>query len=548
MNRMKRFIGFWLAICPGLLCGQEVVTTAVGLQQHHDGRQARPPMMGWSSWNTYRVKISADIIKRSADAMVEQGLDTVGYRYINIDDGFFGGRDADGRLLSHPEKFPDGMKEVADYIHSKGLKAGIYSDAGANTCGSIWDNDAYGIGVGLWGHQQHDLDLMLKEWGFDFLKVDFCGGDKLGQDIEERYTSIYKGILATGRTDVRYNICRWAFPGTWAIRLGDSWRISGDISNNFKSVKRIISKNLYLAQYASPGHYNDMDILEIDRGLTLEQERTHFSMWCIMSSPLMIGCNMQTIRKESLALIKNEELIAINQDPLGLQARVVAYSGNGMVLAKPLGDKRGCVRAVALYNPSDEPTVMRVDFRDLCLEGKVMVRDLWQHKDLGTFQKDYETTVPACGTVVLKVVGEKAYAPSRYEGEYAFMNAFYEDAYYPEKDTKLLAKREEASGRHVMTGIGGSPDNWAEFREVYSPKRQQATLRIHYFTAEPKSFDLSVNGKSVRSLSFQPTKGKKAGVTSLSIQLEEGDNVIRLSNQQATGPDVDKIEVIMKAR
>ena len=280
-----------------------------------DAQQGRAPMMGWSSWNTYRVKISSEIIKQSADAMVEKGLDKVGYQYINIDDGFFGGRDENGRLFCNPEKFPNGMKEVADYIHSKGLKAGIYSDAGANTCGSIWDNDTFGIGVGLWGHQQRDLDLFLKEWGYDFLKVDFCGGDKLGQDKKERYTSVYEGIQATGRTDVRYNICCWAFPGTWAINMGDSWRIHGDITNKFRSVKQIIDKNLYFAQYASPGHYNDMDILEIDRGLTLEQERTHFSMWCIMSSPLMIGCNMKTIRDESLAIIKNEELIVINQDP-----------------------------------------------------------------------------------------------------------------------------------------------------------------------------------------------------------------------------------------
>lgn len=511
-----------------------------------EAQQARPPMMGWSSWNTFRVKISSDIIKGSADAMVEKGLDKVGYQYINIDDGYFGGRDENGRLLPHPEKFPNGMKEVADYIHSKGLKAGIYSDAGANTCGSIWDKDTYGVGVGLWGHQQHDLDLFLKEWGYDFIKVDFCGGDKLGQDIEDRYTSIYKGIQATGRNDIRYNICRWAFPGTWAIKMGDSWRIHADINNNFNTVKKIINKNLYLAQYVSPGHYNDMDMLEIDRGLTPEQERTHFSIWCIMSSPLMIGCNMKTISDESLVLIKNKELIALNQDPLGMQARVVAYSGNGIVLAKPLQDKRSGIRAVALYNPSDEETTMRVNFKDLCLAGKVTVRDLWKQEDLGSFSGGYETKVPANGTVVLKIEGKKPVVPTTYEGEYAFMNAFYEDDYYPEKNTKLLGQRKEASGGHVMTGIGGSEDNWAEFREVYSPKKQKATLRIHYFSDALKSFDLTVNGAASQPLSFKPSVGAKAGILTLPVELEEGDNTIRFSNPNEIGPDVDKIEVIMK--
>lgn len=519
--------------------------TSMSLQ----AQQARPPMMGWSSWNTFRVNISEDVIKGSADAMVEKGLDKVGYKYINVDDGFFGGRDQDGNLLAHSEKFPNGMKVVADYIHSKGLKAGIYSDTGANTCGSIWDADTYGVGVGLWGHQQRDIDLYLKDWGYDFIKVDFCGGDKLSQDPKERYTSIYKAIQATGRTDVRYNICRWAFPGTWAITFADSWRILGDITNNFGSVKGLINKNLYLAQYVSPGHYNDMDMLEIDRGLTMEQERTHFGMWCIMSSPLMIGCNMKTIKDESLAVIKNEELIALNQDPLGMQARVVAYSGKGIVLAKPLQDKRGGIRAVAFYNPSDEETTMKVDFnKDLCLDGEVTVRDLSLRKDLGTFKGVYEAKVPANGTVIMKVEGKKWHAPTVYEGEYAFMNIFFEDGYYPEKNTRLLGQKKEASGGHYMTGIGGSEENWAEFREVYSPRKQKATMRVHYFADAPKSFDLTVNGTSQKAVAFKAIKDAQAGYVDVPVMLEEGDNTIRFSNAKEQGADIDKIELRMKTR
>lgn len=512
-------------------------------------QQARPPMMGWSSWNTFRVHISEDIIKGSADAMVEKGLNKVGYCYINIDDGFFGGRDQNGQLLYHPTKFPNGMKVVADYIHSKGLKAGIYTDTGGDTCGSIWDKDAFGVGVGLWGHQQRDLDLYLKEWGYDFIKVDFCGGDRLKQDPKERYISIYNAIQATGRTDVRYNICRWAFPGTWAINLADSWRILADITNSFHSVKGLINKNLYLAQYVSPGHYNDMDMLEIDRGLTLDQERTHFGMWCIMSSPLMIGCNMKTIRDESLEIIKNEELIALNQDVLGMQARVVEYSGKGIVLAKPLQDKRGGIRAVALYNPSDEETTMRVDFnKNLSLDGAVTVRDLFQHKDLGTFKGFYETNVPAHSTVILKIEAKKWHAPTVFEGEYAFMNIFCENDYYPEKNTRLLGQSKEASGGHYMTGIGGSEENWAEFRDVYSPRKQKATLRIHYFADSPKSFDLSLNGASSQALAFKAIGAGKPGYLDVPVMLEEGENKIRFSNAKEIGPDIDKIELRMKTR
>ena len=532
-TRMKKVI---------FLLGVGLLSASMSLK----AQSPRPPMMGWSSWNTFRVKISEDIIKGSADAMVEKGLDKVGYQYINIDDGFYGGRDENGRLLIHPVKFPNGLKVVADYIHSKGLKAGIYSDAGANTCGSIWDADKFGIGVGLWGHQQRDIDLYFKDWGFDFIKVDFCGGDKLDQNPKERYLSIYNSIQATGRKDVRYNICRWAFPGTWAIGIADSWRILGDITNNFNSVRNLINKNLYLAQYASPGHYNDMDMLEIDRGLSLEQERTHFGMWCIMSSPLMIGCNMRTIRDASLDIIKNEEIIALNQDSLGIQARVVAYSGTGIVLAKPIQNRRGGIRAVALYNPTDKETTMRVDFKDICLEGNVTVRDLWQHKDLGTFKGFYETKVPAHCTEILKIEGKKWIAPTIYEGEYAFMNIFFEDGYYPEKNTKLLGVNKEASGKHVMTGIGGSEENWAEFRGVYSPKQQKATIRVFYFADSSKSFDISLNGKTIQTLQFKPVNAGKAGFVNVPVMLEKGDNCIRFSNSKEIGPDIDKIELIMK--
>ena len=512
-------------------------------------RSGRPPMMGWSSWNTFRVNISEDIIKGSADALIEKGLDKVGYRYINIDDGFFGGRDEKGHLLAHPERFPNGMKVVADYIHSKGLRAGIYSDAGSNTCGSIWDDDEFGIGVGLWGHQQQDINTFFKEWGFDFIKVDFCGGDKLNQDPKERYTSIYESIQATGRTDIRYNICRWAFPGTWAIKMADSWRILADITNNFYSVKSIINKNLYLGQYASSGHYNDMDMLEIDRGMSLEEERTHFGIWCIMSSPLMIGCNMRTIRDESLEIIKNEEIIALNQDSLGMQAKVVAYSGAGIVLAKPLQEKWGTIRAIAMYNPSDSETTMKVAFKDLCLEGEVAIRDLWKHKDLGIFKNEYETKVPAHGVVMLKAEGQKWLAPVIYEGEYAFMNMFFEDDYYPEKNTKFVVERRGASGKHVVTGIGGAQDNWAEFRNVYSPEKQDAVLHIFYCSKEKRFLDLSLNSKFLKTVDFKSSGGNDIFTyVDIPICLNKGENCIRFSNSKEIGPDIDKIELIMKKR
>jgi hypothetical protein len=286
------------------------------------------PIMGWSSWNTYRVNICDSLIRKQADAIINTGLKDFGYNYINIDDGFFGWRDSLGIMHSHPQRFPDGMKPVADYIHRLGLKAGIYSDAGSNTCGSIWDKDKNGVGSGLYGHEEQDAILYFKDWGFDFIKIDYCGaGQELELDEQRRYTEIRNVINKVGCNGVQINICRWAFPGTWAKDIASSWRISSDISNKWSSVKYIIDKNLYLSAYAKDGHYNDMDMLEIGRGLSQNEEEVHFGMWCIMSSPLLIGCDLTSISPSSLTLLKNNELIAIDQDTLGLQANVVQHVG-----------------------------------------------------------------------------------------------------------------------------------------------------------------------------------------------------------------------------
>ena len=190
-----------------------------------------PPVMGWSSWNTYRVNIDEALIRKQADAMVGLGLKESGYRYVNIDDGFFGYRDEKGRLHTHPQRFPNGLKGVAAYIHSLGLQAGIYSEAGANTCGSIWDADKHGIGVGLYGFERQDADLFFNEWGFDFIKIDYCGaGQQLELDEQERYTEIVRAIREVCPRNISLNICRWAYPGTWVRNLARSWRISPDIA------------------------------------------------------------------------------------------------------------------------------------------------------------------------------------------------------------------------------------------------------------------------------------------------------------------------------
>ena len=526
--------------------------TLLLLSAIHAGAQSsqpiNPPVMGWSSWNTYRIHISEDLIKRQADAMVSLGLKDVGYRYINIDDGFFGYRDEQGVLQTHPERFPKGVKCVADHIHSLGLKAGIYSDAGANTCGSLWDADPNGVGVGLYGHEKQDADLYFNQWGFDFIKIDYCGaGQQLDLDERERYTAISKAIQEVCPHDISVNICRWAFPGTWARSLARSWRISGDIAPSWSSVKSIIRKNLYLSAYAGGGHYNDMDMLEIGRGLTQTEEEVHFGLWCLMSSPLLIGCDLTTIPEASLRLLKNKELIALNQDPLGLQAYVVQHEGEGYVLVKDIEQLRGNVRAAALYNPSDRSCTFRVPLDLLELGGKVKVRDLVKQKDEKAVQEHLSYTLPPHSVKVLRLKAEQRLEPTRYEAEWAYL-PLYNDL---GKQKRIISPQlfEKASGRMIVTHIGGSKGNYMEWNNVYSDKGGCYTLSIAYLPPETgtrevndRLIEVEVNGHAyppVKKLVRNRSKG--ICTVSLSIRLNPGYNTIRLGSSYTWTPDIDCI-------
>ena len=374
---------------------------------HSKVLRPKVPIMGWASWNNYRVNINENIIKAQADALVETGLRKAGYNYINIDDGFFGGRDKNGKLLVHKDRFSKGMKDLADYIHEKGLKAGIYTDAGINTCASYWDKDTIGVGMGLYGHEREDLTLMLKDWDYDFIKVDWCGGEWLGLNDETRYTKIGK-IIREIKPEAVYNICRWEFPGEWVISTADSWRISGDIANTFESVMHIVDQNADLWKYSGPGHVNDMDMLQVGRGMSFEEDKTHFSMWCMLSSPLIAGNDLTNISKETLEILTNDELIAINQDPLVYQARRMKDNGDTEVWAKPLISTMSGKVAVALLNRSERNQEITFQMEEVGIDSgkKYKVRDLWKHKDLIFNEDKLSMEVPAHGIVVLKIQGE----------------------------------------------------------------------------------------------------------------------------------------------
>lgn len=513
------------------------------------------PTMGWSSWNTFALNISESIIKQQALLMNKRGLSAVGYDHINIDDGYFGGRDKKtGKLLIHPTRFPNGLKPVADYIHKQGLKAGIYSDGGRNTCGSYHGGDKMGIGVGLYGHDQQDCDFFFKDCGFDFIKVDFCGGDpihnadKLDLDERERYEAIAKAIENTGREDVKLNICRWAYPGNWAHDISASWRTTGDINASWNSVKSIISENLYMSAYCYGGHYNDMDMLEVGVGnfsgnteQVKEENRTHFGMWCIMSSPLLIGCNISSLTSSSLNLLKNEELIELNQDPLHLQAYVAKHEGNTYVLVKDMRKLYGKTRAVALYNPSDKAVDIEVKFADIDLGGKVEVRDLFEKKDIGTMEGELSMSVPAHGTRIYMLTAERRLERELYEAEAGYLGK-YQEIFNNQSYKSAICENNGACSGGVYAGwLGSDPKNDLSWRNVYSDQGGKYAMDIKCISGEQRNITVEVNGKEVATLSFNSGNWNTVQTKSVNVDLKQGENIVRLYNKSASAwmPNVD---------
>ncbi len=363
-------------------------------------QKSKPPIMGWSSWNHFHININEQMVRGQADAMISSGLYNAGYRFINIDDGYFGGRDSSGKLFSDQKKFPSGMRSLADYIHSKGLKAGIYTDAGKNTCGSIYDKDPNGFGVGIYGHVEQDCNLFFKDWNYDFLKVDWCGGERMKLDEQTEYTKIINEVKAINKNLV-FNVCRWKFPGEWAIKIADSWRISGDIRENFSSILKIIDLNADLYKYASPGHYNDMDMLQVGRGMSYEEDKTHFSMWCMMNSPLLAGNDLRNMSKETIEILSNKELIAINQDIAFVQAQRMLKENNIEVWVKHLG--KGKQKVMAIMNRGGKEQMFTLSSEKFSISKKSKLRDLWLHKNLGKIGIEKTFTIPKHGIVVLKV-------------------------------------------------------------------------------------------------------------------------------------------------
>lgn len=510
----------------------------------------KPPLMGWSSWNAYMVDISDSIIIHQADLIVKRGLKDAGYGNVNIDDGFFGYRDQRGYMIPHPQRFPGGsaqMRSISDHIHSLGLKAGIYSDAGDNTCGSSYNKDLNGIGAGLWMHDVQDADQYFNNWNFDFIKIDYCGGIHRRLEERDRYEEIRQVIDSVAGRHIDINVCRWDYPGTWVEKLADSWRISGDIRPVWSSVRHIVEKNLYLSAYAHDGHYNDMDMLAVGYnikpspfwedglGLSYAEEEAHFGMWCIMSSPLLLGCDIEYIPEETMRIITNPELIAVNQDPLGLQAHVVQHEGETYVFAKDILRRHGGARAVALYNPSDSAALFSVPADVLEFAGEMKLRDLNLRSDLASCRV-IEMTLQPHTAKILKVEGERI-EPVLYEAEWGYCPDF---TAIRGTGVKYIPV-EGASGRAVATNLGDSPTNYLEWADVFSLKGGKYRISVRFSSPEAVDFDLVVNGKAHHA-SVATTDSAFVEIP-FEVEFLKGENDVRISGVTSSKVALDCLKV-----
>jgi alpha-galactosidase len=395
MNRTKslRFVAafFWVVFV-ALLPASELRALDNGL--------ARSPPMGWNSWNKFACNVSEELIKQIADAMVTNGMKDAGYQYIVIDDCWQIDRDSQGNIIPDAKRFPSGMKALANYIHAKGLKFGIYSDAGTLTCQKR---------PGSRGYEFQDA-RQYAAWGVDYLKYDWCSTST--QNQQASYSIMRDAMVKSGRPMV-FSLCEWGSskPWLWAREVGNLWRTTGDIQDCWDCKRdwggmgfvHILDLQAGLESYAGPGHWNDPDMLEVGNGgMTITEYRSHFSLWCILAAPLIAGNDIRSMSPEIAEILKNKEVIAVDQDPLGMQGRRVRREGELEVWAKQMADGG---RAVALLNRGATATRISVSWSDLGYPDYLpaSVRDLWAMKDLGKSTGSFSATVASHGVVMVRI-------------------------------------------------------------------------------------------------------------------------------------------------
>jgi alpha-galactosidase len=354
---------------------------------------ATTPPMGWNSWNHFACKVTAADVRSAADAIATNGMKDAGYQYVNIDDCWEGTRDSQGKILTNA-KFGD-MKALVDYVHSKGLKIGIYSSPGPKTCAGY---------EGSYGHEEQDAQ-QYADWGFDYLKYDWCSAQKVYQpeQMPEVYQKMHAALARTKRPIV-LSLCQYGLNRVWrwgSKAGGNLWRTTEDITDHYDRMSVIGFAQNGLESFAGPGHWNDPDMLEVGNGgMNHDEYITHMSLWVILAAPLLAGNDLAKMTPETLSILTNKEVVAVDQDAKGVQGRRVAQEGPLEVWSKPLAD--GSV-AVGLFNRGESQNPVTVNFKDVGRGNAVKIRDLWKQEDLGTFEQSYTAEVPRHGAVLIRI-------------------------------------------------------------------------------------------------------------------------------------------------
>ncbi len=499
-----------------------------------DNGLSQKPAMGFNNWNSThcRAEFNEQMVRGIADLFISRGLKDAGYEYVNLDDCWAEPtRDASGNLVPNRTRFPNGIKAVADYVHAKGLKFGIYTSAGTKTCA------AQGFPGGI-GHERQDANLFAS-WGVDYLKYDNCG-DHLGQSAQQRYTTMRDALLATGRPIV-FSLCEWGSnsPWDWAQSVGNSWRTTGDIEDNYGSMLNIFKSNVQRSTDSQRGAWNDPDMLEVGNGgMTDTEYRSHFTLWSMMNAPLLIGSDLRTASEETYTILTNRDVIALDQDTLGVQATEISDAGGLHVLTKPLDN--GDV-AVALFNENGSAATISTTTAAAGLGNATSYRltDLWS-KAVTTTSGAISASVPAHGTVVYRVsrAGSFATPPAGTTQVSALAASLAGSAWGPVEVDRSNGERAAGDGRTLTIGgtayargigvharsevryyLGGrctsfqawvglddeTGDNGSATMEVWTAGRQLATSGVVRGTDVAKRITADVTGQQYVHLAVLPT-------------------------------------------
>jgi len=491
---------------------------------------ARTPPMGFNNWNTTgcRAVFNEAMVKSIADIFVSRGLKDVGYQYVNLDDCWaLPQRNSQGNLVPDPKRFPNGIKSLADYVHGKGLKIGIYTSAGTKTCNTA------GFPGGL-DHEQQDANLFAS-WGIDYLKYDNCNNQ--GRDAIQRYTKMRDALANTGRPIV-YSICEWGRTDpkvwTWGPNTGNLWRTTGDITDTYAKMVSIAKTNMALAQYAKPGAWNDPDMLEVGNGgMTPAEYRSHFSLWAVMAAPLLIGSDLRAVNDDTFTILKNTDVIAVDQDVLGKQAAVISQSGGRHILSKPLSNGD---RAVALFNETGAAQTISTTASAIGLGGSASynLKDLWT-KSNRTSTGAISASVPAHATVLYRVSRGGPAPQNRFEAEAATISQGTIDSDHAGYS---------GAGFVNYTNVVGSSVEWT----VNVAQAGTVTLTFRYAngTTVNRPMDIAVNGAvAVAGKAFGSTGTWPSWQsTTATVTLQAGVNKIRATAITANGgPNVDYVEL-----